>query len=200
MSRRLVALTFDDGPSEWTAPILDVMKEHGARATFFVIGEAIEGRESVLRRTAAEGHEIGNHTWSHPALTTIPLDRVREELDFAGDTIERVLGARPRLFRPPYFDHSDEVDRVAAEAGYGPPVLCTIDPSDWATESPEAIVETVLAQIRAGSIVDLHDGRPRGESGSTESRQPTVDAVRKIVPALVAEGYRLVTVPELLAA
>jgi len=101
VSRRLVALTFDDGPSEWTAPILDVMKEHGARATFFVIGEAIEGRESVLRRTAAEGHEIGNHTWSHPALTTIPLDRVREELDFAGDTIERVLGARPRLFRPP---------------------------------------------------------------------------------------------------
>ena len=200
MTLKRLALTFDDGPSEWTPAILDVLNEHGARATFFVVGEAIEGREDILRRAVAGGHEIGDHTWSHPSLVEVAPDGIRAELEQTSVAIERAVGSRPHVFRPPYFQHDDEVDRIVAEAGYGDPVLCTVDPSDWKATSEGPIVAAVLARAHADAIVDFHDGRPLRDSSSTPSRQPTVDAVRQIVPRLVEQGYALVTVSELLGA
>jgi peptidoglycan/xylan/chitin deacetylase (PgdA/CDA1 family) len=197
VSRRVVALTFDDGPSEWTAPILDVLETHRARGTFFVLGQAIEGREDLLRRAVVRGHELGNHTWSHPHLTSCTDEEIREELARAGEAIGAVTGEQPAFFRPPYFDFDPRVERIAREAGFGPAVLATCTPGDWDPLTAEEIVERTQAHHRA--VVCLHDGRPRA-SASEPSRQPTVDAVSRIVPALVEDGYALVTVSELLEA
>ncbi len=193
-----IALTFDDGPSEWTLAILDVLSTRGAHATFFVIGEAIAGREEILRRTAAEGHEIGNHTWSHPQLSELADEEIRDELSKTSDEIERVVRQRPRLFRPPYFDFDTRVERIAAEAGFSEATLYTSNPNDWALSSVDEIVKRVVRpDIHHRTIVDLHDGRPLHDPYSTPSRQPTVDALARIVPALLHEGYELVTVSEL---
>jgi peptidoglycan/xylan/chitin deacetylase (PgdA/CDA1 family) len=194
-SRRLIAFTFDDGPSEWTPAILDVMKEHDARATFFVIGDAIAGRRETLRRAGAEGHEIGNHTWSHPHLTQCSEAEVREQLEQTASAVESVTGRRPVLFRPPYFDFDSRVERVVRQLGFGPALLATCTPGDWDPLTADEIV--ARTQIHHRAVVCLHDGRPR-DSTSAPSRQPTVDAVGAIVPALIEQGYELVTASELL--
>ena len=192
-----LALTFDDGPSEWTTAILAHLGAHGARATFFVLGSSIPGRENVLRRIAAEGHELGNHTYSHPELAELDGRRVREELRRTTELIQRTARVRPRLFRPPYAAADRRVALLAASVGLSPTVLRSVDPADWSGTSAGEIVATVLEGAGPGEIVCLHDGVSPNRSGSP-SRQPTVDAVAELVPTLVAQGFELVTVSELL--
>ncbi len=199
VSRRALALTFDDGPSQWTGTILDALAESGCRATFFILGQAIGGRESTLVRMRDEGHEIGNHSRSHARLDMLARRKIRAELAYTNQKITAVVGRPPHVFRPPYLMGSDTVYRTAAELGldtvvFGSPV------GDWRLESPAEIGSKVLAEARPGSIVLLHDGRPAGEAPqvSRADRQPTVEAVRLILPQLLERGYELVTVSELL--
>ena len=196
VSQPLLCLTFDDGPGPQTPAILDVLGEHGARGTFFVLGESIEGREEILARTLAEGHEVGNHTYSHPHA----LDLEEPELEHDIARCQRLLtGAEPLLFRPPYGEDALRCSRVAARRGLPVTVLWSIDPRDFAESDGDAIAETIEREAAAGAIVDLHDGFPRVTS-TDRDRTPTVRALERAVPRLVERGFQLVTVSELLAA
>ena len=118
-----MALTYDDGPSEWTARLLDVLRAADARATFFVLGEAIDGREDLLVRAAAEGHEIGNHTFTHPRPDLTPDDELETEIARTSDRIRSVLGTGPTLMRAPNGLAEDRVAPLAAK--YGMPAFST---------------------------------------------------------------------------
>jgi peptidoglycan-N-acetylglucosamine deacetylase len=197
--RRAIALTFDDGPSEWTPAVLDILREHGARATFFVLGSAVRGREETLRRTVTEGHELGNHFYEHRDPAKLPDAELVDQLERAGRAVADVAGTAPRLVRPPYGHDGRRVARVAATAGLGPIILGSIDPSDWRATTSAPIVRHVLIAARPGSIVFLHDGvPPADDTAATRSRVATVEAVVELVPELTARGFDLVTVSELI--
>jgi peptidoglycan-N-acetylglucosamine deacetylase len=184
----LLALTFDDGPSEWTGPILELLAAHGARATFFVVGSAVAGREATLQRVRAEGHELGSHTFSHLHPSALDDAQLREEIRRGAGA----AGPEARLVRPPYGEDAERFDRLAAEVGLGPTVLWSVDPRDWEATDGEVIAERVVAEATHGAIVDLHDGR--------RPQPATVAAVERMLPALGERGFTLVTVSELLAA
>jgi peptidoglycan-N-acetylglucosamine deacetylase len=182
----MLALTFDDGPSELTEPILDLLSAHDASATFFVVGMSVTGRERTLERARAFGHEIGSHTFSHPHPAALAEEELREEIRRGAEA----AGPEAKLVRPPYGEDADRFDRLAGELGLGPTVLWSVDPRDWESDDAEVIAERVLAGAAGGAIVDLHDGR--------QPHRATVDALATILPSLAADGYRLVTVSELL--
>jgi peptidoglycan-N-acetylglucosamine deacetylase len=184
----MLALTFDDGPSELTEPILDLLAAHDARATFFVVGSAVPGREATLERARAGGHEIGSHTFWHPHPAALDEEALREEIRRGAEA----AGAEAKLVRPPYGEDAERFDRLAGELGLGPTVLWSVDPRDWESDDAEVIAERVLAGAASGAIVDLHDGR--------RPQHATVEALGTILPSLVSRGFRLVTVSELLAA
>jgi protein-L-isoaspartate(D-aspartate) O-methyltransferase len=189
-----LALTFDDGPGTVTPALLDLLAEHGARATFFVLGRMVEGREETLRRTVAEGHEVGNHTWSHHRPRELSNDDLRDELARTSARIEEVTGIRPRLARPPYGADEERFARVAAGLGLRT-VLWTVNPRDWLEPPADWLARAILRYARPGAIVDLHDGfTPRRPNAP---RQATVEAVRLALPQLAECGFRLVTVSEL---
>lgn len=195
----LLALTFDDGPSPWTDPILHFLAEGGAKATFFVLGMSISGNEDVLRRIVSGGHELGNHTQSHLDPAGISDEVLIHELRSAAEAIAATVGRAPRLVRPPYGGDPRRVSRAARAIGGGPVIMRSVDPADWQHLEAGPIVEHVLEHARSGSIIDLHDGIPPENNGAP-SRQATVDAVAQLVPALQLRGFRLVTVSDLLAA
>ncbi len=185
--RRRIALTFDDGPGRLTEALLDVLGSRGARATFFVLGERLAGREDLVRRVRAEGHEIGAHGWRHVPLAGRPAAALRD-LARSRLAIRRTSGAWPRVFRAPYGAVSPGVVGAARLAGMTT-VGWDVDPRDYETPGADAIAGRVLAGARAGSIVLLHDDR--------RALEPTVAAVARVVPVLQAAGYALVTVSEL---
>jgi peptidoglycan-N-acetylglucosamine deacetylase len=192
----LLALTFDDGPSPATAPILDTLALHGGRATFFVNGWAVERLPDVLRRAVSEGHEIGNHTYDHIDVQSEQADdAVREQLARTTALVEEVAGTRPRLVRPPYGKDACRTARLAAEQGLSPCILWSTMVWDWLPETDAAwMVERVLTEAQPGSIVVMHDGMPPHVA---TSREASVAAVAELVP-LLARSFRLVTVSELL--
>lgn len=198
-----IALTFDDGPSLWTAPILDLLAENNAKATFFITGGNIRNRADadLCARIVQGGHEVGNHTMTHPDLTDMDYDGIRSELGCANLIIAASSDEMPTLFRPPYLKINNDVSRVARDLGLKT-VGCDIIPGDWNEPSSRRIAEIVMDDAKDGSIVLLHDGRPYGQpshadGGSLHSRQPTVDAVALLLPALQEEGFECVTVSEL---
>ena len=198
----MLALTFDDGPSEWTVPILDLLDAAGIPATFFVIGEAVAGQEQVLRRMLKQGCEVGNHTMRHPRLDAVSRRTIRHELRRANRVIERATGVRPAVFRPPGFGFTEAVLEVARATGFDAVVLASATTDDFNRERARDIVDAIVEKVRPGGIVDLHDGRPPNEpppsaGGTREDRQPTVEAVEILLGTL--REYSFVTVSELLA-
>jgi peptidoglycan/xylan/chitin deacetylase (PgdA/CDA1 family) len=194
----VVALSFDDGPSDvHTALVLDLLAEHGAGATFFVVGGEIAGREHVLRRMVAEGHEIGNHTWSHPAASRVSDAVLRGEIARTNAEIESAVGVRPQLMRPPYFDDPVRTARAAAATGVARTALGMMS-RDWVDTSPESIAERVLRRARPGRIIVLHDACPRSGSRGHGDPSITVRALALILPALRDRGYRVVSVSGLI--
>jgi len=196
--RPAIALTFDDGPSEWTPAILDLLRAADARATFFVVGEAIDGREEILRRVVEEGHEIGNHTRHHFDPTTLDDATLRDELVWTADRIRVAAGVVPTSVRPPYCADPWRVARIAFDAGCGRTVLRSVDPADWRNPDAALVAREVVDQAEPGAIVCLHDGVPRANRGVT-TRQHTVEAVALILSALAERGFEFVTVSTLLA-
>ena len=133
-----VALTFDDGPGDWTPALLDELGEHGARATFFVLGEPIAGREAVVRRAVAESHELGNHTWSHRAAWRLSDGELRDELARTGRLLREVASVDTVFARPPYGRDYRRFARVAGDLGLRT-ALWSVDPRDWAQPPAERI-------------------------------------------------------------
>jgi peptidoglycan/xylan/chitin deacetylase (PgdA/CDA1 family) len=200
VERPLVALTFDDGPvTAVTGPLLDVLSEYGARATFFVRGAAlitpggdlVTDAVGLLRRIADEGHEVGNHTQNHLLLSRYSRRTVEEEIDTAHSLLVNVLGASPTLIRPPFAADADRVDSIASRRGYQATVLWSTDGTDWHNEtSASQIVGAVCdnPNLSPGTIVLLHE------------RTQTIEPLQKIIPELQTRGYELVTVSTLLTA
>lgn len=182
-SGRRVALTFDDGPSAQTIAVLDILRAHGARATFFVIGSQVAGRAAVLERMLTEGHAIANHTWGHDRLASAA------SLDATSRAIREATGFEPCTFRPPAGVLDERLVADAHALGMTT-VMWDVDPHDWLNPSPKEIEARVAAGVRPGSIVLLHDGG--GE------RDATIAALPGILTMLDRRGYRAVTVPQLL--
>lgn len=188
-----VALTFDDGPSEWTDPILDLLAKHQAKATFFVVGQAIFERGASVMRAGYDGHEIGNHTYEHHRLTQLTDSQVRISLKATSGAIAMVTGRRPTLFRAPHFDVDDRVRAIGRELGLQH-VGCDIDTGDWNATEDEIVARA--RTTRDGMIVDLHDGLPVDGGTGLPHRQNTVRAVARLLPTPDVE---FVTVSQLWA-
>lgn len=182
-----VALTFDDGPGEATGDILDTLAGRGAHATFFIVGNQVPAREHLLRRVVAEGHGIGNHTMTHPRFG---VDRVsvRSELQDLSQLVLSTTGARPRFFRPP-FGILDREALSAARRLRMRTFLWDVDPQDWRGLRADEISDAVLAAVRPGSIILLHDGGG--------SRRATAEALPQILDGLSDRGHPVVTLSEL---
>lgn len=188
--RKLVALTFDDGPwSKYTGQILDILKKHDARATFFVLGSLAQGRPDVIRRMAAEGHEVAIHSWRHANLTRLSSSAVVSDLSRCRNTISGLTGKPVRLMRPPYGALDSTARAAIAQTGLRP-VLWTADTHDWRNPGSSAIASRIMKGARSGAIILCHDGGG--------SRSGTVAAIARVVPALQKAGYELATVSEVL--
>ena len=184
-----IALTFDDGPSAgYTAEILDILREYDVKATFFVIGKNVEAHPDLLRRTVSEGHEIGNHTYSHPHLKTIDEAKLVKEVARSATILREVAGIRTSLFRPPEGIITPAVTAAAERGGYRT-VLWSIDTMDWALNPAPKIVQTIKREASDGDIVLFHDW-VAGDS-------PTPAALRQIIPWLKDAGFTFVKVSEL---
>jgi peptidoglycan-N-acetylglucosamine deacetylase len=194
-----IALTFDDGPSQWTGQVLQLLDEHDARATFFLIGQRVRERPDDVRRILEAGHEVGSHTMTHPRLTDIGDEEVRKEIQDGVDAVAEVTGERPRLFRAPGFHADERVLRIIAELELDP-VFADIDPQDWRPGlDSHGIFCRCFVGCREGAIVDLHDGYPPPPTSARDDCTPTVEALGHLLLALSGDGYELVTVSELRA-
>ena len=191
--RREVALTFDDGPSECTPAVLDVLQYYDLRATFFVCGKNVERFPAIVREIAAAGHEIGNHTYSHPGLLLRSASEVRLELERTQNAVEEAAGARPRLFRPPYGVRAPCLRSIQEDLGLTT-VLWTVIGNDWKLRR-EAIAERVLRRAAEGAIICLHDGH---EVYHPADRRETVAALPEIVAGLRRRGFSFVTAGRML--
>lgn len=196
--RREIALTFDDGPSPWTAEIAGVFEKHRCRATFFLLGPAVDERPEDVAALAAFGHELGSHLWSHSNSMTLDRDELRAEVVRTADAIQKASGKRPALVRPPYLKGPNELAGAATGCGVQAVVLASIGAPDWIADSTEKILEPVLAAAGPGDIVCLHDGispdRP-----DADTRELTAAAVRQLVPELLERKLLPVTVSRLLS-
>ena len=187
---RIVALTFDDGPHpRYTHAILDLLKEYDAKATFFMIGKNVELYGDVARRVVAEGHEIGNHTYAHPTLATLPSGALEREILEAEALIEECTGRSTALFRPPEGYCTLAVEDVVVRNG-GTVILWSIDTEDWRGRPSDEIVHTVMQSVVPGAIILFHD--------YVAQKSTTVEALKEILPRLCAAGYRFVTISELI--
>ena len=194
---KLVALTFDDGPSPvWTPKILDELKAAGIKATFFMLGEHVAKYPDVSRRVVREGHEIGNHTYDHHVLIYYKMKELEDEINYADRIIKGVTGVTARYFRPPKAWLTAEEKIKIKEMGYKV-ILWSLNSKDWVTFHDKQIVSYILGNIRPGDIILFHDS---GGAFTTEGgdRSQTVKVIRRLVKKLEERGYKFVTITQLL--
>ncbi len=184
-----VAMTFDDGPSATLTPkLLDLLAAHHMKATFFVIGQNASDHPEILKRAAREGHEIANHSWSHPNLGKMSDEGVRRELQKTDDAIKAAIGIRPTLMRPPYGSiTARQKIWIHSEFGYKI-IIWDVDPLDWKRPGPSVVTHRIVSEARPGSIILSHDIHP-----------PTIEAMPATFDQLQAKGFKFVTVSELIA-
>lgn len=184
-----VAMTFDDGPHSSNTPrLLDILRQRNIKATFYVIGKNVDMYPHLTRRIVAEGHEIGNHTYTHPNLKKLSAAQVRNEMTKTRAAIVRATGVQPRTMRPPYgaLFQAQRV-RIMEEFGY-PTIMWAVDPKDWQRPGVSVVRDRILSDTTNGSIILAHD-----------LHAPTIDAMPSTLDGLLKKGYRFVTVSQLLA-
>ena len=183
-NKKVVALTFDDGPDGNTTPqALDILAKYKIKATFFVQGKNIAGNEAILKRMQSEGHEVGNHSWNHPILTKLSLEDAKKQLTDTEDAITKVLGKSSKLMRPPYGAISDDI-RNSLDLSF---IMWDVDSLDWKSKNEAAILTEIQHQTSDGAIILMHD-----------IHQPSVNSLPKVIEYLQEQGYSFVTVSELL--
>ena len=191
---KVVAFTFDDGPDEtYTPQLLDLLARKQLKATFFLIGRHVEKFPEIVKRIHAEGHEIGNHSFSHPFLPLYSKSYIKRELESTSDLIEEIGGAKPAFFRPPMGLFTPSMLNAISESGMTA-VVGAVYPRDPYNPGTKKIVERVLSRIKPGSIIILHDS---GTWGMID-RSQTIAAVTILIDRLRDQGYRFLTVGELI--
>ena len=184
-----IALTIDDGPNPGntglTPQFLEVLRKYSVTATFFCIGKNVDALPDVVKQTAAAGHLIGNHSYTHPDLTTLSEDAVREELSKTNTAIQNATGQAPTYFRPPTGATNDRVNNVASQLGLQGPILWTADTNDWKGPGVDAIVQTLLS-AKDGDVILCHDGVPTSDR--------TLQALDIAIPQMQQNGVEFVTI------
>jgi len=189
VSGNYIAITFDDGPHPQNTPrLLDILRARNVKATFYVIGRSVDLYPQIVRRTVAEGHEIGNHSHTHRLLSKLGDSELRQEMSRCQDAIVRAAGVRPRTMRPPYGGLLQrQRELVHSEFGY-PTILWSVDPLDWKRPGPSVVTSRMLAGTTPGGILLAHD-----------LHSQTVDAMPATIDGLLRRGYKFVTVSQLIA-
>lgn len=179
---KMVALTFDDGPSKYTEAILNQLEKYGAKATFFVVGNRVSQYSDILKRESELGMEIGNHSWDHANLTKLSESGIKAQKTQTDNAVSAVTGKNTTLFRPPYGSKSTAV----ASAYNMPLILWSVDTLDWKTRNAKSTVDAVMNNVKDGDIVLMHD-----------IYESSAKAAVELIPKLIEKGYQLVTVSEL---
>jgi peptidoglycan/xylan/chitin deacetylase (PgdA/CDA1 family) len=189
VSGNYIAMTYDDGPHPSNTPrLLDILAARNIKATFYVIGSSVNQNPGVLRRTVAEGHEIGNHSHTHPLLSKLGDSQLRSEMQRCEDAIGRAAGVRPRTMRPPYGGLLQrQRELVKQEFGY-PTILWSVDPLDWKRPGASVIANRIVSSTTAGGIVLAHD-----------LHSQTIDSMPQALDGLLRRGFKFVTVSQLIA-
>ncbi len=183
-----IAITFDDGPNPATTPrLLKMLKERGIKATFFCLGQCVAQSPEIAKQIVAEGHEIASHSWNHPLLTKMNEAGVRDQLDRTHNIIKQTTGVMPTLMRPPYGGFTVNQRAWANAVWNYKIILWDVDSLDWKHRSPAKTEAIIMAETKKGSIILCHD-----------IHKPTVDAMPATLDALLAKGFKFVTVGELL--
>lgn len=183
VGKKLVALTFDDGPSATTTPtLLDTLYKEDVPVTFFVLGNMARANPDIVKRAASEEHVIASHTMYHQNLVRLKAPEVESDINEAKSVLESITGTAPTLTRPPYGSINDYVRTYAGT----PLILWSVDTLDWKSKDPAAILATTMEQVHDGAIILMHDVHPT-----------SVEAVPTLITSLRDAGYEFVTVPEL---
>ena len=185
VANKTIALTFDDGPGPYTAHLLDILDQYGAKATFFLIGSKVSGQASVVRSIQARGHQLGNHSWSHPELPKLSVDQIAGEIDRTNEAIRQATGVKPSILRPPY----GAVNGVVLEQlrlRNMSSILWSVDTRDWADRNSQIVCSRAVAGARPGAVILMHD-----------IHQTSVNAVPCILSSLKQQGYSFVTIQRL---
>ena len=187
--QKVVALTYDDGPNPpYTEGLLDVLAKHNVKATFFLIGKRIERYPETVDRLIAEGHQVGNHTYSHPLLGFLPPFCVQRQIERTDDLLRQHGISGNSVFRAPMLTRFLPVAYVLAKDNRTH-ISCDVWSWDWTTQNPHRITETVLKKMKPGSIIVLHDGKAENKKAN---RSGTIEATDRIITALKRDGYQFV--------
>lgn len=183
-----IAITFDDGPHGVETPrLLKMLRDRGIHATFFCCGNCVAQNPEIAKQIVSDGHEIANHSWSHPLLTKLGTESVRDQLDRTHNVIKQTTGVAPTLMRPPYGAFTVQ-QRAWAHATWGYKcIMWDVDSLDWQHRSPAKTESIILSQTKKGSIILCHD-----------IHKATIDAMPATLDALIAKGFKFATVSELL--
>ena len=182
---KVIALTFDDGPGPYTAHLLDILDQYGTKATFFLIGSKVSGQASVVRSIQARGHQLGNHSWSHPELPKLSVDQIAGEIDRTNEAIRQATGVKPSILRPPYGAVNGVVLEQLRARGMSS-ILWSVDTRDWADRNSQIVCSRAVAGARPGAVILMHD-----------IHQTSVNAVPCILSSLKQQGYSFVTIQRL---
>lgn len=186
--RPRVALTFDDGPHpDHTPVLLDILARYRVRATFYTIGRNVATWPEIARRIVAEGHEIGNHTWRHPTLSALGMGNVLREIDRTQEAVWRTVGAVPTTMRPPYGAISHWQSRQLHDQRNIPTIIWSVDTQDWRRPGSSVVADRMVRGAAPGAIILAHD-----------IHGPTIRAVPQAVEGILARGFELVTMSEIL--
>ena len=185
VANKTIALTFDDGPGPYTEKLLDILDKYDAKATFFLIGSKVSARANTLRRMQSRGHQLGNHSWSHPELPKLSVDQIAGEIDRTNEAIRQATGVKPSILRPPY----GAVNGVVLEQlrlRNMSSILWSVDTRDWADRNSQIVCSRAVAGARPGAVILMHD-----------IHQTSVNAVPCILSSLKQQGYSFVTIQRL---
>lgn len=191
---KLLALTFDDGPDEdFTPQILDILKKYNIKATFYVIGEKVQYNKKIIKREYEEGHEIGNHTYTHINVAKQGYNKIKKEIGDTQSAVKSVTGEYPKTFRPPYRAISKDMCEIIKDNDMNIVLWSYVDARDWDNPGAYSIVKTIENGVQNGCIILLHD-----YNKIRNPKSQTIEALESIIPDLLQKGYKFVTISELI--
>ncbi|RDY24895.1 polysaccharide deacetylase family protein [Romboutsia maritimum] len=191
---KVVALTFDDGPDEdFTPQVLDILKKYNVKATFFVVGEKVQFNPEILKMEKEEGHEIGNHTFTHINVEKRNYQEVEREISKTQEAIKKVIDKEPKLFRPPYRAINKNICDIIKNKNMNIVLWSNLDPRDWSNPGVYSIVNTIITKVENGNIILLHD-----YNKARTPKSQTIQALETVIPSLQKKGFKFVTVSELI--